>query len=169
MIVRRENGADVPAVRQVVREAFEGDDPVEVRLLDALRRDVGWLPPLSLLAQDAVGGIAGHVVCTRAHVGDVPVVALGPLAVRPELQGAGVGSALVHAVLAAADALGEPLAALLGHTGYYPRFGFRRGSELGVEPPVAAWGAHFQVRPLHAYDPSLRGPFAYAQPFRDLG
>ncbi len=169
MIVRRETAADRPAVRVVVREAFGGGDPVEVRLLDALRRDAGWLPALSLVALGADGSIAGHVACTRAHVDDVPVVALGPLAVRPDLQRTGVGSALVHAVLGAADALTEPLVALLGHTDYYPQFGFRRGTDLGVEPPVAAWGAHFQVRPLHAYDPSVRGAFAYAQPFRDLG
>lgn len=159
----------MPAVQQVVRDAFDGRDPVEARLLTALRADTGWLPPLSLVALDTTGAVTGHVVCTRAHVGQAPVVALGPLAVRPDLQRTGIGSALMHAVLAAADALDEPLVALLGHTDYYPRFGFRPGSELSVEPPVPSWGAHFQVRPLHAYDPALRGPFAYAQPFRDLG
>ncbi len=74
----------------------------------------------------------------------------------------------MHAVLGAADALGEPVVVLLGHTDYYPRFGFRPAAELGIEPPVAEWGAHFQARPLSAYDPGLRGPFRYAAPFDDL-
>jgi putative acetyltransferase len=52
------------------------------------------------------------------------VIALGPLAVRPDRQQNGVGSALMHAVLGAADALGEPLAALLSNPAYYQRFGF---------------------------------------------
>jgi putative acetyltransferase len=41
-------------------------------------------------------------------------------------------------------------------------------SELGIEAPDPSWGAHFQARALTAYDPSLRGPFAYAAPFRGL-
>ncbi|MGH3433247.1 MAG: GNAT family N-acetyltransferase, partial [Thermocrispum sp.] len=74
----------------------------------------------------------------------------------------------MHGVLAAADALGEPLVVLLGHTGYYPRFGFRPAAELGIRPPEAAWRAHFQARTLSSYDPSLRGEFAYAAPFTEL-
>ena len=62
--------------------------------------------------------VIGHVLGTRGHVGQDPVVALGPLAVRPDRQKNGVGSALMHAVLGAADALGEPLVALLGDPAY---------------------------------------------------
>lgn len=172
MIVRREAPPDHQAVRTVVAAAFAATastEPVEVRLLDRLRACDSWLPKLSLVAEDNAGTLLGHVVCSRACVADAEVVALGPLAVRPDHQRAGVGSALMHAVLAAADALDEPLVALLGHTDYYPRFGFRPGDELGVRPPVPQWGAHFQVRPLTGYRPSLRGEFRYAKPFRDLG
>jgi putative acetyltransferase len=71
----------------------------------------------------------------------------------------------MHAVLGAADALGEPVVVLLGDPAYYGRFGFRLAAEYGITPPVAAWAPHFQARPLHAWDPKLRGPFAYAEPF----
>lgn len=74
--------------------------------------------------------------------------------------------AVVAEAFAAEAEAGSPL---LGHSGYYPRFGFRPGDDLGVLPPVPRWGAHFQVRPLAGYDPSLRGMFRYAAPFRDLG
>ena len=110
----------------------------------------------------------GYVVCTRGWVDDRPALGLGPLAVRPGVQRTGAGSALMHAVLGAADALGEPLVALLGHTEYYPRFGFRPAEELGIAAPVAEWGPHFQVRALSAHEPDLRGEFRYAQPFNDL-
>lgn len=173
MLIRRESPADIGAVRAVHAAAFlpfapPGGTPVEPALLDALRADEGWLPRLSLVAEDPTGEIVGHVVCTRGHVGDVPALGLGPLGVLPRRQRQGVGQALMHAVLAAADALDEPLVALLGHPDYYPRFGFRLAAEYGITPPVPDWAAHFQVRALASYAPSMRGRFTYAKPFADL-
>jgi len=74
----------------------------------------------------------------------------------------------MHAVLGAADALDEPLVALLGSTRYYPRFGFRLASEYGIMPTVREWEPHFQVRTLTSFQPGMRGPFAYAEPFDRL-
>lgn len=165
MLIKRERPEDVATIFEVHEAAFE--TPLEANLVTALRASDAWLPPLSLVAEDA-GRIAGHVVCTRAHVAGTPVLGLGPLGVLPTHQKRGVGSALMHAVLAAADALNEPAVVLLGHTDYYPRFGFEPALDHGIEPPVPAWGAHFMVRPLSTYDPAMRGPFAYAQPFNDL-
>jgi putative acetyltransferase len=85
--------------------------------------------------------------------------------VRPDRQRHGVGAALMHAVLGAADAVGEPVVVLLGDPAYYGRFGFRPAAELGIEPPVAGWAPHFQARPLHAWLPGMGGAFAYADPF----
>jgi putative acetyltransferase len=93
------------------------------------------------------------------------VLGLGPLSVRPDHQRRGVGSALMHAVLGAADALGEPLVALLGDPGYYSRFGFRPSTEYQISPPKPEWQPHFQVRVLTAYRPGLHGTFAYPEPF----
>ena len=165
MLIRRELPADVPTIAEIHTAAFTGD--VEKDLVTALRASDAWLPALSLVAEDD-GRVVGHVVCTRAHVVATPALGLGPLGVLPSHQKHGVGSALMHAVLAAADALDEPVVVLLGHTDYYPRFGFKPATSFGIEPPEPAWGEHFQARPLSTYDSAIRGPFAYAQPFNDL-
>lgn len=171
VLIRRESPADVAAVQAVTAAAFAKPgvpEPIEVGLLEALRGCDGWLPELSLVAEGADGEVAGHVVCTRAHVAGVPVLGLGPLSVHPAHQARGVGSALVHAVLGAADALGEPLVGLLGSPAYYGRFGFRPCADGGVVAPDPEWGVYFQVRTLTAHRPALRGAFAYAAPFDDL-
>jgi putative acetyltransferase len=168
VLIRRETPADITAIRAVVAAAFDQHDgvtPVEADLVGELRASGAWLPPLSLVALQPDGAVVGHVVCTRARLGENPVLALGPLAVHPSQQRRGVGLALMHTVLGAADALDEPLVALLGHAGYYPRFGFRPAAEYGITPPVPDWAPHFQVRALSAYRPELRGAFAYAEPF----
>ncbi|MGS2616621.1 GNAT family N-acetyltransferase [Micromonospora sp. LZ34] len=174
MLIRRESPDDAAAVRAVHTAAFAKADqpdavPVEATLVDALRADDGWLPPLSLVATDPDGQVVGHVVCSRGRVAGEPVaLGLGPLGVLPAWQRRGVGSALMHAVLGAADALDEPLVVLLGHPDYYPRFGFRPAVELGVTPP-GPWGPpYFMARPLSAWRPSIRGEFRYAAPFEDL-
>jgi putative acetyltransferase len=173
MLVRRERPQDATTVRAVVAAAFRrseatdaGAEPTEVGLLDALRRDPGWLPAFSLVGADPDGSIVGHVVATRGRIGHQPALGVGPVAVRPDWQGRGVGSALMHAVLAAAEARDESVVALLGDQGFYGRFGFGPASSVGVEAPDPAWGEHFQVRVLR--DEPAGGRFVYAAPFHAL-
>lgn len=160
---------DIAAIRAVVADAFGGADQVpEAELVAALRADAAWLPALSLVATDPDGTVIGHVLATRGHVDTAPALVLGPLSVRPDRQRRGVGSALVHALLGAADAMDEPFVALLGDPLYYQRFGFRPCGDYHIAPPVAQWRPHFQVRPLTAYDPAVRGTFTHPEPFDHL-
>ena len=166
MLVRRETPADVSRIDEVHRQAFDG--PVEAGLVHALRADAGWVPALSLVTEDAAGVVVGHVVCTEGAVESTLVVGLGPIGVLPALQRTGIGSALMHAVIAAADALDYPLVVLLGHLDYYPRFGFVPASGLGVTAPDPGWGDHFQARRLATWHAGLVGPFRFAAPFEAL-
>ena len=171
MIVRREQPGDHDAVRGLHRAAFAtpgaGGEVVEARLVDELRADAGFLPHLSLVAVDD-DVLVGHVIATRGRLEPLgtPVLGLGPLGVLPEAQGTGVGTALVHALLAVAEACDEPLVALLGDPSYYRRFGFTRATELGVTPPDPRWGEHFQARRLTGR--VVEGAFRYATPFDRL-
>jgi putative acetyltransferase len=170
VLILRETPAHVDGIRAVTAAAFatpEVPEPAEAPLVDLLRADDAWLPTLSLVAVED-DEVVGHVVCTRGHAGSAPALGLGPLSVRPDRQRRGVGLALMHAVLGAADALDEPLVVLLGNPAYYHRFGFRPAAEYGITPSVPEWVPYFQVRPLSAYAPSVRGPFAYAEPFDRL-
>ncbi len=177
MIVRRERPADHAAVHALHLAAFTVDpvtggtraapDVPEAALVDELREDAGFLPHLSLVAVDG-GAVVGHVIATRGWLEPlgVPVLGLGPLGVLPDVQGRGVGTVLVHALLAVAEAAGERLVALLGSPAYYGRFGFVPSTEVGVAPPDPGWGGHFQARWLVAQRSA--GTFRYADPFSRL-
>ena len=71
-------------------------------------------------------------------------------------------------MIGAADAVGEPLIALLGDPGFYSRFGFVPSADLGVAPPAAEWSTYFQVLPLTAWTESITGSFRYAPPFNEV-
>jgi putative acetyltransferase len=177
VIVRRERPADNAGVHAVQLAAF-AVDPVtgahrtaeeirEAPLVDELREDAGFLPHLSLVAVTD-GEVVGHVIATRGWLEPLghPVLGLGPLGVRPDHQRSGVGTVLVHALLAVAEAADERLVALLGSPDYYRRFGFVPAAELGIGAPDPAWGAHFQAR--HLNGPPVQGAFRYAEPFDRL-
>jgi putative acetyltransferase len=169
MVVRLHRSDDYEAARYIYAEAFrrpESPDsvPSEVPLFEALWEAGDALPELSFTAENESGPV-GHVTASKATVAADPVVAVGPIGVLPEHQGTGIGSALMDALLTAADVAHVPLIVLLGSPQYYSRFGFRPAEQLGVTPPEARWGDAFQARPLTAYTPLIAGPFRYAPAF----
>lgn len=170
MFIRRDSPDDRSALREVHNAAFAteaGAESVEATLVDELRAAGDSIPALSLVAE-IDGVVVGHVLGSHAHLDGHPSLALGPLGVLPSHQQRGLGSALMHAVLAAADALGFPEAVLLGDPGYYRRFGFRPAPPLGVLPPVEEWAEHFQIRTLTSWSADRQGMFRYARAFDDI-
>jgi putative acetyltransferase len=171
VIIRRETESDHEAVEAVTSAAFQdpggGPEPIETKLLRALRLDDGWLPAFSMVAVDEEQ-ILGHVVCTRGWVGDIRALGLGPISVLPQHQRQAIGRALMYAIVGAADAAGEPFIALLGGRDFYGRFGFVPAEQVGITAPGRSWGQHFMVRTLTDCPPSITGTFRYAAPFAAL-
>lgn len=172
MLVRSERPADVPAISQVLADAFRRPDsprdPVpEVGLVVGLRSSSeAWIPQQSLVAV-VEEELVGYCLGTRAHVGEVPCLALGPVGIAARWQRRGIGTALIHQAIEVATDMGEPLIGLLGDKVYYRRFGFVASREVGIEPPDPSWGDYFQVKTLPALVPVV-GMFRYPEPFRTL-
>ncbi|MFC7819990.1 MULTISPECIES: GNAT family N-acetyltransferase [unclassified Streptomyces] len=163
-ITRAETGADVPAVRAIVRAAFP--TPEEAALVDALRADPGaWIDGLSLVAVDDDDRPVGHALLTRCHIGDSPALCLAPVAVLPDHQRTGAGAAAVRAALAAAGRLGEHHVVVLGHPEYYPRFGFGRASAHGIGLTIDVPDEALMALTLDAAHPLPAGTVRYAAPF----
>ncbi|OLT28715.1 GNAT family N-acetyltransferase [Nocardiopsis sp. CNR-923] len=161
---RAETRADVAAIREVNRAAFGRDE--EADLVDALRADASaWIDGLSLVATGPDGRVVGHALLTRCHIDDVPALCLAPCAVLPEAQGAGAGSAAVHAALAAAEERGERYVIVLGHPTYYPRFGFGRASAHGIRLGVDVPDEALMALALDDGHPLPTGTVRYAAPF----
>lgn len=124
---------DAAAVRSVNEAAF--GRRLEADLVERLcGRSLQFL---SLVAEDAGQAIVGHILFTSVtieHAGGVSVgMGLAPMAVRPECQRQGIGSALVRRGLSDLQARSCPFVVVVGHPAYYPRFGFVRASMLGIE------------------------------------
>ena len=178
MFIRQEQPSDADAIRALHRLAFaapaSGESPardgsVEANLVDELRSDGDLVDRLCLVVERE-GAVVGHVAVSRGNLDDAPaaLVAIGPIGVLPDQQNSGVGSALMHATIAAADALGEHGIVLLGHPTYYPRFGFGPAVDHGITPPQD-WGpAYFMLRRLEAWGEGLSGAFRYAPAFERL-
>lgn len=161
MIIRPETAADHDAIRKVNDEAF--GDPLEAKLVDAIRESDRFLPELSLVAVSE-GQTRGHVISSYVDVepGARRVLQVGPVAVLPPHQRRGIGSALMEETIRIADARGEPLLLIEGNPKYYERFGFIRADAVGIEPPSEARGPqYFMIRPLAGYDPAFRGRAIY--------
>lgn len=165
MRLRTATETDRHHILRVVREAFRGGDE-EVPIVNDVRRLGAVIADLELVATiDDI--VVGHVLTSRGDLHGRTVAAVAPLAVHPDWQGSGVGSALMTELIDRADRHGWPLLALLGNPSYYGRFGFEPAGALGItHPPVD--GPAFQIRRLTAYDRRWRGTFTYAWEPKEL-
>jgi putative acetyltransferase len=140
IVVRRENNgslAERAAIHSINEAAFGGGE--EADLVDNLRASGDVL--VSLVAEYEAR-TAGHILFSRMWIGKpgglVPAVALAPLAVLPECQRRGIGGALIRHGLELLRALDEKLVIVVGHPGYYPRFGFSSEKARGLDSPFPA-------------------------------
>ena len=153
MHIRDEHPADIAAIHSVTTAAFAGkpySSQTEARIVDALR-DAGVLT-LSLVAVRGTE-VIGHVAFSPVLIAGEARgwYGLGPVSVLPELQGLGIGAALIKGGLDRLKRLDAKGCVLLGDPGYYGRFGFAADPGLTYPGPPAEY---FQRLTLEAPTPT---------------
>jgi putative acetyltransferase len=140
--VRPERPGEQDGVFAIHAAAFETD--LEARLADRLRADGDVL--LSLMALDGdepVGNLILSLMHAQAEGEPLKAAAIGPIGVRPDRQGEGIGSALMRACIEWARGEGFAAIFLLGSPNYYGRFGFSAEAAAPFASPYA--GPYFQA------------------------
>lgn len=127
--VRKERPGDEGFVREINRRAFETEE--EANVVDRLRNTCDGYLAFVAIVDDV---IVGHILFTPATLDGSELVGMGlaPMAVDPGFQNRGIGTLLVRQGLEHLRASGCPFVIVLGHPGYYPRFGFELASTRRV-------------------------------------
>lgn len=133
--IRPERPDDIEAISTITEMAFRTcpyGNHTEQFIILALRR-AGALS-VSLVAE-LDSQVTGHIAFSPVEISDGSPdwYALGPVSVLPELQGQGIGKALIHAGLDALRGLGAQGCVLVGDPGFYGRFGFLSRPELTMD------------------------------------
>ena len=142
--IRKELPSDHAIVDEIEEAAFGG--PAEARLVRALRGSAQ--PQLSLVAalrNEVVGHIFFSPVTIEGTGPSPPAAGLAPLAVAPDVQGQGTGSALVRAGLRECTTLGWQAVFLVGAPAYYSRFGFSLAALQGLRYESEVFDRAFQL------------------------
>ena len=157
--IQPERPGDAGDISHLTTTAFAPmpfSDGDEARVIDDLRA-AGALT-LSLVAITDAGELVGHVAFSPVRIDGQPGdwYGLGPVSVAPQMQGQGVGSALITNGLDRLRGLNAAGCVLLGNPDYYRRFGFlsdpaltyqgkpnRYFQQLVLEGPPATGDASF--------------------------
>jgi putative acetyltransferase len=166
LIIRSEMPSDLPAIRNVNRLAFGRPD--EANLVDALRPSLASTDysQVAVLNSEVVGHILFSPIVIDSGLTSIPALALAPMAVLPERQGQGIGSALVQDGLAVCQQMGDRIVIVLGHSDFYPRFGFQPASRFNIRAPFevpdpAFMALELQPGALQAVQGTVRYPAAF--------
>ncbi|MDR2612791.1 MAG: N-acetyltransferase [Deltaproteobacteria bacterium] len=148
MIIRQERPEDHAAVERLTLAAFRTfafpdgsrpERPCEHYLVHVMRDAAAFVPGLALVGEED-GEIVCNIMFTESRVvrpggGELATLTFGPVSVRPDLQGHGLGTELINHGLNRARELGFGAVVIVGHPGYYPRFGFRPAGGYGLAMP----------------------------------
>ena len=137
--LRKAFESEKQAISDVVIAAFGDIQGQEIMdLITDLLEDPSAQPLLSLVAT-ADDNVVGHILFTSAQIRHSQRMCssaiLAPLSVHPEYQRQGIGGQLIEEGLKQLKAAGVELVFVLGHPGYYPKYGFSAAEIKGFDAP----------------------------------
>ncbi|ODG97633.1 GCN5 family acetyltransferase [Nostoc sp. KVJ20] len=165
MNIRCETLTDYPAIAEVNTLAFGQEN--EAKLVEKIRRSDRYIPELSLVAEFE-NVVVGHILFSYIDLVSketLQVLGLAPLAIHPQFQRQGIGSALIKAGLEIAEAKKEAVVIVLGHPQFYTRFGFKTSVVYGIESPFPIPEQFLMVKALQNYQESYKGKVVYPSTF----
>lgn len=125
IVIKESDTNDLNNIIEIEKQAFGYDKEAELTV--SLLKDKTATPILSLLAFDE-NEVIGHILFTRVYIDEMtnqPLLhILAPLAVKPDYQKQGIGGLLIIEGLKRLKEMGSEMVFVLGHTEYYPKFGF---------------------------------------------
>lgn len=137
--LRLEETSDYRTVEELTRDAFwnrhvPGCD--EHYLAHILRNSAVFIKELDFVAV-VNGQIVGNIMYSKALIqGDdglrYPVLSFGPVSVQSNMQGIGIGSALIRHTMELASSLGHQAIIIYGDPDYYQRFGFECAEHFNI-------------------------------------
>ena len=164
MTIREENPDDYETISLINDLAFsesnESATPKseESNIVDKLRQNRSILHSL---VYEEKGKILGHLMLSRGYIKNetqtIDVVALGPVAVHPKYQLQGIGKKLIEYGIEILKKEGEKIVILLGHTTYYPKFGFEPAISQEIFPSFNLASGHEDAFMVLFLDKRLKG------------
>lgn len=167
LVIREETPADYEKVYLLVKKAFasaEHADGNEQDLVNELRKGDSFIPSLSLVAEKD-GVLAGYILFTKLRIGEENALALAPLAVLPDFQKQGIGSALIKEGHKRAKEMGYRFSVVLGSENYYPKFGYVSASRYGIKAPFPVPDENFMAINLNDESVKLNAQVIYDKAF----
>lgn len=161
-MIRDAAPSDFPAIRQVIRHAFDRAD--EANLVEQLRADGDVLMEM-VIADDIA--VQAHILYSKLSIESparkISAAALAPVSVLPAFQRRGFASLLITTCNARFRAQGLEAILVVGHADYYPRFGFSAKTAESLEAPVS--GPSFMALELAPGVLAAGGRVRYAPAF----
>jgi predicted N-acetyltransferase YhbS len=150
--IRKETPLDLEAIIRVNNYAFNKYE--DCQQIEALRKNQEFKEDLSLVADDDKS-IIGYILLLPTYITNDyrrhSTLLLASIAVLPERQKQGVGTALVKGAIRQGEKMGFGSILQLGCPDYYLRFGFKKASRWNIYAPIKAQDEAILALELNRY------------------
>jgi predicted N-acetyltransferase YhbS len=173
-IIRLERKEEYREVENLVRESFWNvyrPGCLEHYVLNQLRDDEAFVPELDFVMEQN-GKIIGQNIFMKAVIKaddgrEIPIMTMGPICIRKDLQRKGYGKILLDASLERAVELGCGALCFEGNINFYGKSGFSYASDFGIRYhglPEGADASFFLCKELkEGYLSGITGEYAPPQ------